>query len=160
VEAQRRRAGLALAATAASLALGAGCGGDDGATPGAFAADADAVCADVVRTSAALGRLRPEDEREVVAVLGRLERTLADGVRRLEALDRPGGEDGAAASAFVQAFGAEFRAGRRPALRALRDAARARDVPALRRAVARLRAVDDSGSRAAARRVGAERCAA
>ncbi len=161
MEAQRRRPRLAVAVTAAmaGIAVAAGaCGDDERPTGAEFAASANAVCADVVRASAALGRRRPEGVGEVVAVIDRLERELDRGARRLAALERPPGADGAAAAAFVSALTDELRTGQRPALRALRRAARARDAKALRRAVARLRGVDSTRSRAAARRIGATRC--
>ena len=149
-----RRAAPALAA----LAVLAGCG-DDGPTRQEFATKANAVCRDIEREGSQLGERAPRTPQDVVAFADRAERSVVDGVKRLEAIERPGGRDGEKATRFVQLLSAELDADFVPALRQLRTAARARDAQGLRAAAERLQRVDTRRSDALARELGAIACA-
>jgi len=132
--------------------------GESGPSREEYAAQANRVCDQLIRSSEALGELRPDSVREVVQVIDRLERSVQQGVGRLRALERPEGDAGETAGAFVEAFAGEFRGSVLPALGAMRMAAEEGDVAGLRAAVARLRRVDNSRSEALARQLGATRC--
>ena len=153
---RRTIAGLALAAASALAA--AGCG-DDAPSKQEFAQQANEVCRDIERQGGRLGDAQPRSLDDLVAFSERAERNVADGVKRLRALERPSGEDGELAKRFVDALGAELDAEFVPALRRLRTAARQRDPRGLRVAAERLQQVDTTRSAGLARELGAIACA-
>jgi hypothetical protein len=140
-----------------TLALLAGCGGDDGPTREEFAAEANRVCQEVNRAGERLGT--PDNPGEIVSFVDEANRTVDRGVQRLRDLETPEGEDGERAEQFVAAVEREANEQLKPALRDLRAAAERRDVDALQTAAERVQNVSTEESDRLAREIGADACA-
>ncbi len=149
--------GIALAPVLALLV--AGCGGDDGPTKQEFARDANTVCQDIEAESRQLGEARPDSLSEIGQFADRAEKTVRDGVARLEKLERPSGDDGKTAKEFVDALNAELEQKFVPALRDLKTAANEKDAKGLRSAAEQLQKIDTTKSDRLARELGANACA-
>ena len=142
------------------VALGvAGCGGDDAPTRAEFAKDANTICRDIERQSESLGKSQPDSLSEIGQFADRAEKTVRDGVSRLEKLERPSGADGTKAKEFVEALKTELDEKFVPALRDLKTAADQKDAKGLRSAAERLQKIDTSRSDQLARDLGASACA-
>ncbi len=151
------RRGFALAPLVALLV--AGCGGDDGPTRQEFAADANKVCTDIERQSEQLGEAQPDSVAEIGRFADRAEKTVQDGVSRLEKIERPSGDDGKKAKEFVDALKSDVERELVPALRDLKTAANEKDAKGLRSAAAELQKIDTSRSDKLAKDLGATACA-
>src|SRR3712207_2471904 len=86
-----------------AAALAAGCG-DDGPTRQEFAREADRACADIERQFQDIGRADPDTPAELIPVVQRSRDLLRQARRRLQEIERPGGDDGEKAEAFVNAL--------------------------------------------------------
>ncbi len=151
-----RRSGI----VAGLLALGiAGCGGDDGPTKKEFAADANKICQDIERQSQNLGESQPDSLSEISSFADKAEKTVRDGVSRLQKLERPSGADGDKAKQFVDRLKSELDTKFVPALRELKTAAEEKDAKGLRSAAEKLQKVDTTESDKLARELGATACA-
>ena len=154
----RRRALLCTAAT--TLALGAcGGGGDEGPTRAEYAKDANAVCRDIERDGKSLSKASPNTLDEIVTFVDRAERTVKRGMDRLQKLERPSGEDGKKAKAFVDQLQRELDTRFLPALGEMRTAAKAGDVKGLKRAADKLGKLESTKSDQLARDIGLDDCA-
>jgi hypothetical protein len=151
--ASRRRA---LAALTAALVIPAACNGDD--TPG-YAERVNDVCTQVERELRELETTRVETRRERAALIDDVIAAARQAVRRLEAIEPPGVDDGETAERFVRTLEREIEDEAVPALEDLRDAVTRGDVVAADAAAARLRGLERSDSERYARELGANACA-
>jgi hypothetical protein len=138
--------------------LVAGCGGSSAPSRVDYGKDVDKVCATLDARVEAIQRDRPTTTDQLVAFADDLKQALDDGVRKLEAVERPKGDDGVKAQRWLDALQRQAEAVK-PALAALKDAARRKDVAAIRRAAQRIQSIDSSRVDALARAAGARGCA-
>jgi hypothetical protein len=151
----KRAAGLLAAVLCVALA---GCGGSTAPSRADWGKDVDRICATLDDSVAALQRQAPTGTDELGSFADRLGRVIDDGVRRLRAVQRPDGDDGAKAQRWLDALASHDEKVIKPALAELKDAARRRDPAAIQRAVQRIQSADDSRVRALARQAGAREC--
>jgi hypothetical protein len=152
-------AGCQRAVLAAIVAvLVAGCGGSSAPSRADYGKDVDKICATLEERVAAIQRDTPTSTDQLIAFADDLGQALDDGVRKLEAVDRPDGDDGVKAKRWLDELQRQADSVK-PALAALKDAARRNDVAAIRRAVQRIQAIDSSRVDALARAAGARGCA-
>jgi hypothetical protein len=107
----------------------------------------------------AIQKQSPTTVDGIVAYADKLSKTIDDGVRRLKAVQRPDGEDGAKAERWLAELQRQADA-TRPALAELKDAARRRDTAAIQAAVKRIQNLDDQRVNQLARDAGARVCGA
>jgi hypothetical protein len=151
----KHRAGVLFAVLCTALA---GCGGSTAPSRVDWGKDVDRICATLDESVAALQREAPTGTGELGSFADRLGRVIDDGVRRLRAVQRPDGDDGAKAQRWLDELARHDDKVVKPALAALKDAARRRDTAAIQRAVQRIQRADDSRVRALARQAGARGC--
>ena len=149
------RAGVLFAVLCTALA---GCGGSTAPSRADWGKDVDRICATLDESVAALQREAPTGTGELGSFADRLGRVIDDGVRRLRAVQRPDGDDGAKAQRWLDELARHDDKVVKPALAALKDAARRRDTADIQRAVQRIQRTDDSRVRALARQAGARGC--
>jgi hypothetical protein len=138
--------------------LAAGCGGSSAPSRADYGKDVDKICKTLEDRVEAIQRDTPSTTGELVAYADQLARTLDDGVRELKAVERPDGEDGVKAQRWLDELQRQADA-IKPALAALKDAARRKDETAIKRAVARIQAIDSSRVDQLASDAGARGCA-
>jgi hypothetical protein len=151
----KRRAGVLFAVLCIAPA---GCGGSTAPSRADWAKDVDRICATLDDSVEALQREAPTGTDELGSFADRLGRVIDDGVRRLRAVPRPEGDDGAKAQRWLDELARHDARVVKPALAALKDAARRRDAAAIQRAVQRIQRADDSRVKALARQAGARGC--
>ena len=146
---------------AAMLLSGAlvACGGDDAPSKEEFAQNADKVCADVEDRFQQLDNADPDSLKELESMIGDIKSTGDAGIKRLEGLERPDGDAGKQAEEFVSATKSEWNEQAVPALDELTKAARDKDEVALRSAVRKLDALQNTPSEKIAEDLGADECA-
>jgi hypothetical protein len=137
--------------------LVAGCGGSSAPSRADYGKDVDKICKTLEDRVAAVQRDTPKTTDELVAYADELTRALDDGVRELKAVERPDGEDGAKAQRWLDELQREADTVR-PALAALKDAARRKDEAAIKRAAARIQSLDSRRVDQLAREAGARGC--
>jgi hypothetical protein len=147
----------ALAAAVAVVAFAA-CT-DDEESREDYAERLDEICRDVESSLGALDTTRVESPREGAALIDDVISESRRAVRRLDAVERPGGDAGDDAERFVRTLEREVEDRAIPALEDLRDAISARNPLAADRAGARVRELESSRSDRQARELGAEACA-
>jgi hypothetical protein len=147
----------ALLAAALCVALG-GCGGSTAPSRADWGKDVDRVCATLDESVAALQRQAPSSSDQLVTFADRLDRVIDDGVRRLRAVQRPDGADGEKAQRWLDALARHDAKVVKPALAALKDAAKRKDTAGIQRAVERIQRTDDTRVKALARAAGARGC--
>jgi hypothetical protein len=152
---QRLRRTAALAAALAAVGMAA-C---DGVSEEDYAERLNDVCEDVERNVRELDSTRTDTPEEDAALIDDVIAATRRAARRVEAVERPGGDAGEEAEEFVQTLQREVRRQAIPALEDLRDAVMAQDPGAADEAGERLRALEDSASDRQARRLGADACA-
>ena len=118
------------------------------------------ICTQVERELSGLESTRVESRRERAALIDDVIATSRDAVRRLKAIEPPGGDDGETAKRFVSTLEREVDNDAVPALEDLRDAVISGDPRAADNAGARLRRLERSKSDRYARALGANACAA
>jgi hypothetical protein len=150
-----RRVGLLVVALWVPFA---GCGGSAAPSRADWSKRVDGICATLDESVSALKRERPANADELVGVADRLARVLDDGVRRLRAVDRPHGADGAKAKRWLDELERQDKQVIGPALAAVKEAARRQDPAALQRAVERVQRADDTHVKQLARDAGARGC--
>jgi hypothetical protein len=139
-------------------AVVAGCGGSSAPSRADYGKDVDKICATLEARVDAIQRNTPTTTDELIAFADDLGKALDDGVRKLEAVERPDGDDGVKAKRWLDELQRQADAVK-PALAALKDAARRKDVAAIRRAAQRIQSIDSSRVDALARAAGARGCA-
>jgi hypothetical protein len=138
--------------------LVAGCGGSSAPSRADYGKDVDKICKTLEDRVDAIQRDAPSTTKALVAYADQLARTLDDGVRELKAVERPDGDDGVKAQRWLDELQRQADA-IKPALAALKDAARRKDEAAIKRAVARIQAIDSSRVDRLASDAGARGCA-
>jgi hypothetical protein len=151
----QRAAALVLSVAVAVLA--AGCGGTTAPSRADYGKDVDRICATLNDRVEAIRQQSPTTVDGIVAYADKLSKTVDDGVRQLKAVQRPDGEDGAKAKRWLDELQRQADA-TRPALAALKDAARRRDTAAIQAAVKRIQALDSQKVNQLARDAGARVC--
>jgi hypothetical protein len=151
---QRRAIVLALLAV-----LAAGCGGSSAPSRADYGKDVDRICATTDERVRAIQRDTPSTTPELVSVADHLGRAVDDGVTRLEAVQRPDGDDGVRARRWLDELHRQVDQIVKPALADLKDAAGRNDTAAIRRAIGSLQRLDDARVRQLARAAGARICA-
>jgi hypothetical protein len=151
-----RRAGLSVVVVLAVLATG--CGGSSAPSRATYGKNVDKVCATVDDRVEAIQRKAPKTTDELVAFADELGRVIDEGVDKLSAVERPDGDDGAKAKRWIDAFKRQADEQIKPALAAVKDAARRKDTAALQRAAQRIQKVDDTRVNQLAREAGSRTC--
>lgn len=142
-----------------ALALvGAGCGGSSAPTRATYGKNVDKVCATFDDRVSAIQRKAPKTTDELVAFADELGSVIDEGVAKLSAVERPDGDDGVKAKRWIDAFKRQADEQIKPALAALKDAARSKDAAALQRAAQRIQKVDDTRVNQLARDAGSRTC--
>lgn len=151
--------GLAgLAGLAVLAVLAAGCGGSSAPTRATYGKNVDKVCATFNDRVKAIQSQAPKTTAELVAFADELGRVIDDGVAKLSAVKRPDGDDGVKAQRWIDAFKRQADEQIKPALVAVKEAARSKDPAALQRAAQRIQKVDDTRVNQLARDAGSRTC--
>ena len=151
-----RAAGVLIVVALAVLA--AGCGGSSAPTRATYGKNVDKICATFDDRVEAIQRKAPKTTDELVAFADELGRVIDEGVTKLSAVERPDGDDGVKAQRWIDAFKRQADEQIKPALAALKDAARSKDTAAIQRAVKRIQQVDENKVDQLARAAGARSC--
>ena len=144
----------------AGLTLGlAACGGGDGVSKEQFAKEANAVCADLEKSLDGLSQSNPNSADELASTVDKLQKEVDDGVARLQKIERPSGQAGEDAKAFVDGLSKQVDEEIQPAFADMKTAAQEEDQELLGKAVQELQAVDSDKTNELARKAGADGCA-
>jgi hypothetical protein len=154
-----RRAALALLAALGCTLAACGGGGSDPPSRGDYAAQANKVCDDLERKVDAITADVPTTTQDLVGYADRIRAALDDGVARLKDVERPDGDDGRKASAYVERLESVVDEQVKPALEEVKRAARAGDVRGVQRAGARIQELDSAELKRLARDAGLDHCA-
>ncbi|HEX5901197.1 MAG TPA: hypothetical protein VFY32_17465 [Solirubrobacteraceae bacterium] len=138
--------------------LAAGCGGSSAPTRATYGKNIDKICSTFDDRVTAIQRKAPKTTGELVAFADELGRVIDEGVEKLSAVERPDGDDGVKAQRWIDAFRRQANEQIKPALAALKDAARRNDTAALQRAAQRIQKVDDTRINQLAREAGSRTC--
>jgi hypothetical protein len=151
-----RIAALPLVPVLIAIALSA-CGGDDAPSREEFADQAEKICQNAEKQLQSIG----EDAtslNEVAAAIDKVIDQSQSSLDELRNLDRPEGDDGAAADRFVRALASDIEDKGIPALEDLRDALKDKDQQAIQEATQRLQAIETSNTDELANDIGATDC--
>jgi hypothetical protein len=135
-----------------------GDGGDNSPSRADFAERANQICRKAEQSLEKVGE-NAETPQDIVDAVDRVIRESRDAVDQLADLERPEGNAGQRADAFVEATRSEIEDEGIPALEELRDAIESGDQQAVGQAAARLQGIDSGDSNRAARALGADECA-
>jgi hypothetical protein len=154
------RAGCHCAAGVLIVALAAlvGCGGSSAPTRATYGKNVDKVCTTFNERVKAIQSKTPKTTDELVAFADELGRVIDDGVAKLSAVKRPDGDDGVKAKRWIDAFKRQADEQIKPALAAVKEAARSKDAAALQRAAQRIQQVDDTRVNQLAKAAGSRTC--
>jgi formate dehydrogenase maturation protein FdhE len=152
----RNAAGL-LAACVFLAACGGDGGGGDAPSRSEYAQEANRVCADLEKAGNQLQE--PDTVAEIATFAGSAEKEVDAAVKRLDELERPAGEDGEKAKAFVDQVKKDTETQIKPALSELRSAAEANDEKRIVAAAEKVQKVDTKRSDQLASAIGATGCA-
>jgi hypothetical protein len=139
-------------------ALIAGCGSSSPPSRADYGKDVDKICKTLEDRVDAIQRTPPSSTDDLVKYADELGQVLDDGVRELDAVKRPAGDDGVKAQRWLDELRRQAAAAK-PALAALKDAARRKDPAAIKRAIQRVQAIDSRRVDDLARAAGARGCA-
>ena len=139
-------------------AVVAGCGGSSAPSRATYGKNIDKICSTFDDRVNAIQRKAPKTTDELVAFADELRRAIDEGVDKLSAVERPDGDDGVKAQRWIDAFKRQADEQIKPALAALKDAARRKDTAALHRAALRIQKVDDTRVNQLAREAGSRSC--
>jgi hypothetical protein len=142
----------------ALTAIASGCGGSSAPTKATYGKNVDKVCTSLDARVGTIQKKAPQTTDELVAFADDLQKALDDGVRQLSDVKRPDGADGAKADAWIKELTRENDQAIKPALAALKQAARTKDTAAIQRAVKRIQQVDEKKVNQLARDAGARSC--
>ncbi len=151
----QRRAALVLVVAVAVLV--AGCGGSTTPSRADYGKDVDKICSTLNDRVDAIQKQSPTSVDGIVAYADKLSKAIDDGVRQLKAVQRPDGADGAKAKLWLDELQRQADAAR-PALAALKDAARRHDTAAIQAAVKRIQQLDGRRVNQLAHDAGARVC--
>jgi hypothetical protein len=151
-----RAAGVLVVVALAAIA--SGCGGSSAPTKATYGKNVDKVCTSLDARVATIQKQAPQTTDQLVAFADDLQKALDDGVRQLSDVKRPDGADGAKADAWIKELTRENDQAIKPALAALKQAAKTKDTAAIQRAVKRIQQVDEKKVNQLARDAGARSC--
>jgi len=142
---------------ALALALAA-CGGDS-VSKDDYADDLDEVCADIEAKTEEIGQADVSGPGELSAQLDEIRTAIRDGIERMKDIERPDGEDGELAQQYVTELEKALETQVLPALDDLEQAVKAKDQAGIRAAAKRLQAIDEKQTDQIAEQLGADGCA-
>jgi len=142
----------------ALAAIAGGCGGSSAPSKATYGKDVDKLCSTLDDRVSAIQKKAPTTTDELVGFADDLEKVIDDGVRQLSEVKRPDGADGDKADAWIKELTRQKDEAIKPALAALKDAARKKDTAAIQRAVQRIQQVDEKKVNQLAREAGSRSC--
>jgi hypothetical protein len=142
----------------ALAAIAGGCGGSSAPTKATYGKDVDKLCSTLDDRVSAIQKKAPTTTEELVGFADDLEKVIDDGVHQLSEVKRPDGADGEKADAWIKELTRQKDQAIKPALAALKDAARKKDTAAIQRAVKRIQQVDEKKVNQLAREAGSRSC--
>jgi formate dehydrogenase maturation protein FdhE len=151
-----RAAGLIVVLALAGLA--GGCGGSSAPTKATYGKNVDKLCNTLDDRVSAIQRQAPKTTDDLVKFADDLEKVIEDGVSQLDDVERPDGEDGKKAEAWINELTKQKDEAIKPALEELKKAAKSKDTAAIQRAVERIQRVDEKKVNQLARDAGARSC--
>ena len=151
-----RAAGLLVAA--ALVAVLAGCGGSSAPTKATYGKNVDKLCSTLDDRVSAIQKQTPKTTDDLVKFADDLEKVIEDGVNQLDDVERPDGDDGKKAEAWIKELRRQKDDAIKPALEELKQAAQKKDTVAIQRAVERIQRVDEKKVNQLARDAGARSC--
>jgi hypothetical protein len=151
-----RAAGLLVLLALAAIATG--CGGSSAPTKATYGKDVDKLCDTLDDRVSAIQRQAPKTTDDLVKFADDLEKVIDDGVSQLDDVERPDGDDGKKAEAWINELRKQNDQAIKPALEELKKAAQSKDTAAIQRAVERIQRVDEKKVNQLAREAGARSC--
>jgi GTP1/Obg family GTP-binding protein len=151
-----RAAGLLVLLALAAIATG--CGGSSAPTKATYGKDVDKLCDTLDDRVSAIQRQAPKTTDDLVKFADDLEKVIDDGVSQLDDVERPDGDDGKKAEAWINELRKQNDQAIKPALEELKKAAQKKDTAAIQRAVQRIQQVDEKKVNELAREAGARSC--
>jgi GTP1/Obg family GTP-binding protein len=151
-----RAAGLLIAVALAAIATG--CGGSSAPTKATYGKNVDKLCNTLDDRVSAIQKQAPTTTDELVQFADDLEKVIEDGVNQLDDVERPDGDDGKKAEAWIKELTKQKDEAIKPALEELKTAAQKKDTAAIQRAVQRIQQVDEKKVNQLAREAGARSC--
>jgi hypothetical protein len=151
-----RAAGLLVLLALAAIATG--CGGSSAPTKATYGKDVDKLCDTLDDRVSAIQRQAPKTTDDLVKFADDLEKVIEDGVSQLDDVERPDGDDGKKAEAWINELRKQNDQAIKPALEELKKAAQSKDTAAIQRAVERIQRVDEKKVNQLAREAGARSC--
>src|SRR3954464_13564113 len=122
-----RAAGVLLVVALGVIA--GGCGGSSAPSRASYGKEVDRLCATLDDRVSAIQRKAPQTTDELVAFADDLQKALDEGVREVAEVERPDGDDGDKADAWISALTREKDQAIKPALTDLKKGAQTK-VPA------------------------------
>jgi hypothetical protein len=151
-----RAAGLLIVVALAAIL--AGCGGSSAPSKATYGKDVDKLCSTLDDRVSAIQKQAPTTTDELVKFADDLEKVIEDGVNQLDDVERPDGDDGKKAEAWIKELTKQKDEAIKPALEELKKAAQKKDTAAIQRAVQRIQQVDEKKVNQLAREAGARSC--
>jgi hypothetical protein len=151
-----RAAGLLIVVALAAIV--AGCGGSSAPTKATYGKNVDKLCSTLDDRVSAIQKQAPTTTDELVKFADDLEKVIEDGVNQLDDVERPDGDDGKKAEAWIKELTKQKDEAIKPALEELKTAAQKKDTAAIQRAVQRIQQVDEKKVNQLAREAGARSC--
>ena len=142
----------------ALAAIVAGCGGSSAPTKATYGKNVDKLCSTLDDRVSAIQKQAPTTTDELVKFADDLEKVIEDGVNQLDDVERPDGDDGKKAEAWIKELTKQKDEAIKPALEELKTAAQKKDTAAIQRAVQRIQQVDEKKVNQLAREAGARSC--
>ena len=142
----------------ALAAIAAGCGGSSAPSKATYGKNVDKLCSTLDDRVSAIQKQAPTTTDELVKFADDLEKVIEDGVNQLDDVERPDGDDGKKAEAWIKELTKQKDEAIKPALEELKTAAQKKDTAAIQRAVQRIQQVDEKKVNQLAREAGARSC--
>ena len=127
----------------ALAAVATGCGGSSAPSKATYGKNVDKLCSTLDDRVSAIQKKAPTTTDELVEFADDLEKVIEDGVSQLDDVERPDGEDGKKAEAWIKELTKQKDEAIKPALEELKTAAQKKDTAAIQRAVQRIQQVDE-----------------
>jgi len=142
----------------ALAAVVGGCGGSSAPSKATYGKNVDKLCSTLDDRVSAIQKQAPTTTDELVQFADDLEKVIDDGVNQLDDVERPDGDDGKKAEAWIKELTKQKDEAIKPALEELKTAAQKKDTAAIQRAVQRIQQVDEKKVNQLAREAGARSC--
>ena len=123
-----------------------------------YGKNVDKLCSTLDDRVRAIQKQAPTTTDELVKFADDLEKVIEDGVNQLDDVERPDGDDGKKAEAWIKELTKQKDEAIKPALEELKTAAQKKDTAAIQRAVQRIQQVDEKKVNQLAREAGARSC--